>query len=104
MNLQFYDKAICSFKKVLELNYNHKDASFNLGVIYFETNNFKIAEEIFTTHIKTFGNDFEAEKYLFQIYFLDNKLKRPTNCLLNFAINFQMIVFYGMKELDYLLY
>ena len=72
----FYDKAISSFKKVLELNFNHQDASYNLGVIYYETNNFKIAEEIFTTYIKTFGNDFEAEKYLFQIYFLDNKLEK----------------------------
>ena len=38
MNLKNYDHAINSYKKVLELKSDHKDASFNLGVINLQIN------------------------------------------------------------------
>ena len=48
---------------------------FNLGVIYYELNNFKIAEEIFTTYIKTFGHDLRLKIFI-QIYLLHNNFEK----------------------------
>ena len=46
MDLKNYEVSIESFKNVLKLKPDHKDASFNLGVIHFETKN-ELAEKIF---------------------------------------------------------
>ena len=50
-------------KKVLQLKSDHKDASFNLGVIHFDQRKYDFAETIFNTYLETFGNDLEAERY-----------------------------------------
>ena len=63
MNLKNYDHAINSYKKVLELKSDHKDASFNLGVIHFDIRKYDIAENIFVAYLKSFRNDLEAERF-----------------------------------------
>ena len=76
MDLRDYKNAIDSYKKVLELNSDHKDASFNLGVIHFETKKYNIAENIFIAYLETFGNDQEAQRYLLQIYLITSQLNK----------------------------
>ena len=76
MDLKDYDSAIDSYKKVLELNSDHKDASFNLGVIHFETKKYNIAENIFIVYLETFGNDQEVQRYLLQIYLITSQLNK----------------------------
>ena len=76
MDLRDYNNAIDSYKKVLELNSDHKDASFNLGVIHFETKKYNIAQNIFIAYLETFGNDQEAQRYLLQIYLITSQLNK----------------------------
>ena len=51
------DAAIESFKKVLSLNPNHKDAAFNIGYLYYNKSNFDLSEKVFKAYLKTFGDD-----------------------------------------------
>ncbi len=81
MNQQLYQKAIESFKKVLELKIDHKDSSFNLGVIYFETKKYDIAEKVFNIYTNTFGNDLDVERYLLQIYLITDRHEKADKLL-----------------------
>tara|TARA_B100001093_G_scaffold408394_1_gene397222 strand:+ start:960 stop:3896 length:2937 start_codon:yes stop_codon:yes gene_type:complete len=76
MELNDYDNAINSYKKVLQLKSDHKDASFNLGVIHFDIRKYDIAESIFNTYLKSFGNDLEAKRYLLQLYLITSQLDK----------------------------
>lgn len=76
MDLNDYDNAISNYKKVLQLKSDHKDASFNLGVIHFDQRKYDIAETIFNTYLETFGNDLEAERYLLQLYLITSQLDK----------------------------
>ena len=76
MDLNNYDNAINSYKKVLELKSDHKDASFNLGVIHFNIRKYGIAESIFMAYLKSFGNDLEAQRYLLQLYIITSQLDK----------------------------
>jgi protein O-GlcNAc transferase len=76
MDLKKYDNAIKSYKKVLELKSDHKDASFNLGVIHFDIRKYDIAENIFITYLKSFGNDLEAQRYLLQLYLITSQIDK----------------------------
>ena len=53
MDLNKLEYAIESFKKVLSLNPNHKDAAFNIGFLYYNNRNFVLAEKVFKAYIKT---------------------------------------------------
>ena len=47
MDLKNHEDSIKSFKNVLQMKPDHKDASFNLGVIHFKTKKYELAEKIF---------------------------------------------------------
>lgn len=102
MNFQYYEKAIDSFKKVLELKFDHKDASYNLGAIYFEIKNYELAEKIFNTYIKIFGDDIDIEKYLFQIYLISYKLEKAEKISDNLCIKYpnDSLVWYERARLS----
>ena len=69
------DVAIESFKRVLSLNPNHKDAAFNIGYLYYNKSNFDLSEKVFKAYLKTFGDDSEVHRYLYEIYKITNKLE-----------------------------
>ena len=76
MDLKNYEDSIKSFKNVLQMKPDHKDASFNLGVIHFETKKYDLAEKIFDTYLKSFGKDVEAHRYLLQIFLITNQINK----------------------------
>ena len=87
MDLKNYEVSIESFKNVLKLKPDHKDASFNLGVIHFETKKYELAEKIFDTYLKSFGKDTEAHRYLLQIFLITNQLNKADTLSAMLCVN-----------------
>ena len=56
--------AIKNLKKTLELDPKNKQASFNIGVCFFNIQNFDNTIKVFQAYQKEFGFNFEAERYL----------------------------------------
>ena len=97
------DAAIESFKKVLSLNPNHKDAAFNIGFLYYNNGNFVLSEKVFKAYLKTFGDDTEVHRYLYEIYKITNKLEEAYKLYQNYVKVIQKIQFIFLKKEEYLL-
>lgn len=70
-----YDKAVIEYKKILEIDPEHKDAHYWLGLLYFGKNMVKEAEDEFKKHITVNPESAETLFELGGIYYKQNRLK-----------------------------
>ena len=81
IDLEQHEEAIKNLKKTLELDPKNKQASFNLGVCFFNIQNFDNTIKVFQAYQKEFGFNFEAERYLSIAFYSLNKLEEAQKSL-----------------------
>ena len=81
IDLEEYEDAIEYLKNTLELDPQNKQASFNLGVCFFNVQNFDNTIKVFQAFQKEFGFNFEAERYLSLAFYSENKLEEAEKSL-----------------------
>ena len=81
IDLENYKESIEYLKRTLELDPKNKQASFNIGVSLFNTNQNEKSIKVFQAYQKEFGISFEAERYISLSYYSMNKLEESEKSL-----------------------
>lgn len=72
-DLEQYDEAISYYKKAMSLNDKRSEAyqglSFNLGLVYQQSNKYEEAVSLFKEHVFIFPNDYHAYAKLIQAHY-----------------------------------